>query len=257
MTVIHPELQSLLLPNDSPEELVNLISAWKKDFPGESHLQMTLRNDLVRAEWLRRRAQYIFNQIQLELYATGLPFEFWNPITQKHFRFFEKHAQRAQNEFRKALQFLAKFHPPPNSTKKPEETLKPKLNLNPDLTGKLPFEQTVYLEKDAAGLWSHRHAPPNSRFTELHPENRFCEVVRRFLVKESELPGQYQWVNIHAGERYRTTSATLIRYTPEEFIKILAEEAETGKLADGPRIKYSRYEDCDPIETLDPTQPQP
>lgn len=161
MTVPHPDLQSLLLPNDSAQDLANLNNAWIKDFPGESHTQITLRNDLVRADWLRRRAQYIFNQIQLDLHQTGLPYQFWNPIIQKHFHFFEKHPQRTQNEFRKALQFLAKFQtPPPKETKKSEEPPKPKLDLDPDLTGKVPFQQTVYLEKDDQGLWSHRLAPP-------------------------------------------------------------------------------------------------
>ncbi len=252
MIDFHPDLRSLLLPNESPEDLANLNSAWTKEFPANSFLQTTLRNDLVRADWQRRRARQSFDQIQLDLHLTALPFELWDRCIQKHLQFFEKVAQRAQNEFRKALQFLAKFLPTPNTTKKPKDPPKPELNLDPDLTGTIPFEQTVYLEKDENGLWSHRYAPANERFTEWHPEDQFYAVVRQFLCSEPELPAQYEWVNIDDNKRYRTHIATLIHYTTEEFIKMIAQEAETGQLINGPRLKYEHYQDHEPIEILTP-----
>lgn len=234
----HPDFHSLLLPNESPEELANLISAWEKDFPGNSQLQTTLRNDLVRADWLRRRARKIFDQLQLDLYLTGLPSLLWCPFTQKHVLFFEKQAGKTQSHFSNALKLLAKFQSAPGSNKKSDEKPKPPtLDLNPDLTGKLPFFQMIYLES-VNGEWRHRYSPPNSAFLEPDRLPLFYVAERQFLCAEDELPEQYSWVNINLGKQYPTAEAVCIRYSLEEFKRIIAEEAETGQLIDGKRERY-------------------
>ncbi len=250
------ELESLLLPNENPEELARLNSAWTTEFAGESHLLSTLRNDVVQTDWVRQRAERVFRQLQLDVYWTGLPMEFWRAFTLKHFQFFKKHAHSAKREFRQALRFLQKFLPTgAKAQKKAEEDAKPVLNLNPDLTGQLTFEQLVYLEKNADGEWSHWYDPPSSRFLEPQFQPWFRDVKREFLCKESEeLPQKYAWVNVHGRERYANAKNTFIHYELETFQRIVAEEAQTGQLADGPRVNYTRYEDLEPIEILEPQE---
>lgn len=57
------DLESLLLPNEPPEELARLNPACTTEFAGKSHLLSTLRNDVVQTDWLRQRAEKIFRQL--------------------------------------------------------------------------------------------------------------------------------------------------------------------------------------------------
>ncbi len=248
--VLDPDLQSLLLPNESPEELENLNSAWVQNFPGDSFLQTTLRNDLVQTDWLRRRARNIFNQIQRDLYLTCLPFEYWKRLVQKHFQFFEKHAQRAQNEFRKALQFLIKTQPQAKSQKSTGEKPEP-IDETPDLIGQLTFYQDIYIDfKD--GRWVHEFNPPSENVLDHGYRPKLWDVERNFIFKGDQVPEGFEFINIHKGQRYPIGRVSVV-YKIEEFERMLEIEAQTGKIIDGERFKYIRHDDAQPTNNLSET----
>jgi hypothetical protein len=98
--------QNFLLPDESPQDFAALTATWTKAFPGTDPCTETLREDLICADWLLRRARLILKEITLDLYFTGLPRFHWEPIVKRHYRFLEKHTAHTQNEFRKALKLI-------------------------------------------------------------------------------------------------------------------------------------------------------
>jgi len=228
-----PSSEEILLTAEEPlTELLDLQNAWLQDFPGDSHAITTLRNDLIRADWLRRRARTVLQQFQLDLHLTGMPMQYWDRLVQHQIRFLEKHAAHTQNEFRKAFRLLQSQKP---AQTKPETPPKPKNDYGDH--GAI-FQQTIKV-RIIDGKTITETDPKNEEF--LEPElMKLAGVIWRNFCFYDGIPEEYAWVTRNDGIDHGPYKHILITYSPEEFREICRRELETNAehLLDGKRCGY-------------------
>jgi len=231
--VIPNSEEILLTAEESLDDLINLHAAWLKDLPGTSHALTTLRNDLIRTDWLRRRARNTLQHFQLELYLTLMPPQYWDRLVQHQVRFLEKQSDRAQNEFRKAFQLLQSLKP---ASAKPEEPAPPP---KPQRIFKPYWQQNIRVSRINGKTVTEFEPTPEDY---LKPEilNFFGVVWRNFHFRDG-VPEEYAWALHHEGVEYPPAPFILITYEPEDFKDICLRElaANSEHLLDGNRSGYS------------------
>jgi hypothetical protein len=226
----------LLTSEESLTDLLDLRAAWEKDFPGDSQAMVTLRNDLIRADWLRRRARTILGQLQLDLSLTRLPMHYWDRQVQQQVRFFEKHAAHTQNEFRKALQLLQSQKPAQSKPEAAPGPPKPERDYRPDIP------QTVEV-RIIEGKTITTTDLQREDFLETDLLKVAGNIWRNFCFHDG-IPAEYAWTTQHEGIEYGPSSYIQISYTPEEFKEICLRELAAGSehVLDGMRCGYSHRE---------------
>jgi len=225
----------LLTAEESLTDLLNLQAAWQKDLPGNSHAIITLRNDLIRADWLRRRARVTLQQLQLDLYLTQLPIHYWDRLVQQQVRFFEKHAAHTQNEFRKALQLLQSQKTAQAKPEAPPDPPKPARDYRPDIP------QTVEVKIiDGKTITTTDLKPEDFLNTDLLS---VAGLVWRNFCFHNGIPAEYAWATQHEDVDYGPAHYIQIAYTPEEFKEICLRElaARSEHVLDGNRSGYCHH----------------
>jgi len=232
----------LLTAGESLTDLINLHAAWLKDIPGQSHLILTLRHDLIRADWHRRRARTILQQFQLDLYLTGLPMQYWDPFIQKQIRFLEKHAAHTQNEFRKALQLIQSQKPATAKPEDPPTPPKPQRDYSPN------WMQTVKVSI-VDGKTVTEYEPKQEDFLKPEILSLFGRAWRSYYFCNG-IPEEYAWVTQHRGIDHGPTKSISICHSMETFKEICEREIQTSAehLLDGPRIGYEHRPDLPPTK---------
>jgi hypothetical protein len=230
----HLPFPDLLLPGDSPHDLANLQAAWSKDFPGTTQSILTLRDDLIRADWSRRRARLLFHQLQSDLYLTGLPIPHWDRLTQKIFHFLERHQARTQLEFRAAFQLLHSLKSAPSKPAAPPPPPKyvpAGVDFHQNAAIKI-VDGKVVTETDFSAM----------HFLRPDIQAQALRFTRHFYFHDKHVPEPYQYVLQHAGVSYAPAHSIYITYTPAEFARLcrLELDSQSEYLLDGERLSYRR-----------------
>jgi hypothetical protein len=226
---------NFLLPDESPQDFAAMASDWTEAFPGSSIIIESLREDLVLADWLRRRARRLLQQLKLDLHSTGLPPFYWDPFVQRHFRFLEKHASQTQNEFRKAFKLISALKPAKAEEPPPAPPPEDKRDYRPVVP------RTVRVKVVNGKTVTERDPGPDFLLRE-EVRARASGLWRTFHFKDGVIPEEYAYVLEHEGVQYEPAHIFLISYRIEDALDICRREIETKSehLLDGPRWGYDR-----------------
>jgi len=202
--------------------LPELQTAWAAEFPGTSVLLVVLRAALALADWQARHIQAQFQQFHHELYLTGLPMSYWDPLTHSTYRLIQRHNALAQREFRHALRALQ------SSYKKPDPVPPPPPP--PEPPGKITFPQSLVITVDNE-IVKTTAADVDAAFICAPPPDTL-EIIgwftRQYHFASRIVPDCYAHLLTHKGATYQPKLGLNITYRKEDFLRFCQQELETG-----------------------------